>query len=254
MYLDIKGLVSVGIGNLIDPVELALALPFVHKEGGSPATPDEIQAEWESLKADKDALAKAGWKACTPRTHLQLSEQEIDTLVLTKAAQFESTLRSVTPEFASFDGWPADAQLGVMSMAWAMGPSFGKGWPKFRGAVAAGDWDGAAAECRMSDVGNPGLVPRNDANQQLFRNAATAVAQGLDIAILQYQPPRRTIRAGAAGPDVTYLQETLTARGQPVEVTGVFDHATVAAVIAFQGAMGLDADGIVGPQTWKAVG
>jgi hypothetical protein len=139
MYLDVKGLVTVGIGNLIDPVDLALALPFVHKQDESPATQDEIRAEWESLKADKDELAKAGWTACTPRTQLKLTDQDLDALVLSKAAQFEATLRSTTPEFASFDSWPADAQLGVLSMAWAMGPAFGNGWPNFRAAVATGD-------------------------------------------------------------------------------------------------------------------
>jgi GH24 family phage-related lysozyme (muramidase) len=253
MYLDVKGLVTVGIGNLIDPVDLALALPFVHKQDESPATQDEIRAEWESLKADKDELAKAGWTACTPRTQLKLTDQDLDALVLSKAAQFEATLRSTTPEFASFDSWPADAQLGVLSMAWAMGPAFGNGWPNFRAAVATGDWDGAAANCRMAEAGNPGLVPRNDANEQLFHNASNAVQQALDFSILQYQPPRRTIKAGASGPDVTYLQERLAANGQAIDVTGSFDAATITAVIAFQGAHGLDADGIVGPKTWNAL-
>ena len=31
MYLDTLGLVTVGLGNLIDPVELALELPFVYR-------------------------------------------------------------------------------------------------------------------------------------------------------------------------------------------------------------------------------
>src|SRR5207244_2818316 len=44
MYLDIKGLVKTGVGNLIDPVGLALKLPFVHKADGSPASEVEIRA------------------------------------------------------------------------------------------------------------------------------------------------------------------------------------------------------------------
>jgi GH24 family phage-related lysozyme (muramidase) len=31
MYLDTKGLVTIGIGNLIDPISLALTLPFQFK-------------------------------------------------------------------------------------------------------------------------------------------------------------------------------------------------------------------------------
>ena len=34
MYLDVKGLVTVGIGHLIDPVNMALKLEFGQKGGG----------------------------------------------------------------------------------------------------------------------------------------------------------------------------------------------------------------------------
>src|SRR5713226_1332348 len=56
MYLDIKGLVTVGVGNLVDPVGLAQALPFRFKNKpgiaspGAPATADQIAAEWQKLK------------------------------------------------------------------------------------------------------------------------------------------------------------------------------------------------------------
>ena len=35
MYLDMKGLVTVGIGQLIDPVDRALKLEFGHAGGGA---------------------------------------------------------------------------------------------------------------------------------------------------------------------------------------------------------------------------
>src|SRR5580704_1499007 len=31
MYLDVKGLVTIGVGNLIDPLPAAVGLPFVHR-------------------------------------------------------------------------------------------------------------------------------------------------------------------------------------------------------------------------------
>ena len=34
----------------------------------------------------------------------------------------------------------------------------------------------AAAECKMNEVGNPGLIPRNQANLTLFSNAGTVLA------------------------------------------------------------------------------
>jgi GH24 family phage-related lysozyme (muramidase) len=187
MYLDIKGLVTTGIGNLIDPVDSALAVEFVHNGDGDAASEDEIRSEWQSLKDDKDALAAAGWRACRPpRTQLTITDSAIDQLVSEKLFQFEATLRATTAQFASLDDWPADAQLGVLSMAWAMGPAFGTSWPNFRAAVEAGDWRGAASNCRMNEAGNPGLRPRNDANEQLFNNAAGAVDQGLDFSTLRY--------------------------------------------------------------------
>ncbi len=54
MYLDVLGLVTVGVGNLVDPITLAQALPlrFKNRPGiaapGSPATPDQIAAEWQT--------------------------------------------------------------------------------------------------------------------------------------------------------------------------------------------------------------
>src|SRR4051794_4085899 len=108
MYLDIKGLVTTGIGNLIDPVAAALAVQFVRNDDGADASPDGIRVEWQSLKDDKDALAAAGCHACRPpRTQLTLTDAAIDQLVGEKLSQFEATLRATTPDFASLDDWPA---------------------------------------------------------------------------------------------------------------------------------------------------
>ena len=60
---------------------------------------------------------------------------------------------------------------------------------------------------------------------------------------------RPTIRVGARGPHVVYLQQKLR-----VTADGVFGTGTQNAVIAFQRSKGLVADGIVGPRTWVALG
>lgn len=63
------------------------------------------------------------------------------------------------------------------------------------------------------------------------------------------------LKAGRSGPPVTELQEQLRARGfNPGRLDGVFGPGTEAAVIAFQRAEGLLADGIVGARTRKALG
>src|SRR3954447_21778389 len=73
MYVDIKGLVTIGFGNLIDPISYALALPFVKKAGNAPATQAEITAEWKLIK---DA-AILDYTALAPLTALKLTREAI---------------------------------------------------------------------------------------------------------------------------------------------------------------------------------
>jgi hypothetical protein len=257
MYLDRKALVSVGVGNLVDfsqdpnvvdPAAPAKELPFVHKADGTPASVDEIAGEWQLLK-DDPGLAEAGHLACEPLTKLMLTEPDIDALVGRKLDQFESVLRR-TPAFSDLDNWPADAQLGLIAMAWALGPAFGPGWPNFSAACEAKDWRGAAAEAFSSDF----APRRHEAHLKLFENAAVSAETGLDLATLLYQPPPPVLRSGSSGRWVTKLQESLRDAGVSVAVTGQFDAETDAAVRGFQAQAGLDPDGVVGPRTWAALG
>ena len=180
MYLDIKGLVTVAVGNLIDPVEYAQALPFRFKNKpgiaapGSPATKDQIAAEWQSLK-NNTKLAHLGHKACEPLTQLELDDDSMNHLIAQKLASNADFLKRQV-WFQAFDTWPADAQLGILSMTWAMGPGGPGGFPHFRAACQSLKFDVAATECKMDETGNPGVVPRNRANVVLFSNAAVVLA------------------------------------------------------------------------------
>jgi len=171
MYQDVKGLVSTGIGNLIDPVQAAVILPFVH-EDGTPAARDEIVAEWLRVKnqppdAQGRTAAQRGHLYARQITKLKLTPAGIQQVVENKLNQNDAFLRK---RFLAFEQWPADAQLATHSMAWACGPAFR--FPKLEAALRALDFHTAARECRMDETGNPGLKPRNVANQQLYENAA----------------------------------------------------------------------------------
>src|ERR1700693_2185560 len=182
MYVDVEQLVTVEVGNLIDPLSAAQALPFRFKNKpgiaapGAPATPDQIAAEWQTIK-NNHSLATKGYTACEPITQLELSDDAIDSLILSRLTQNESYLKR-QQWFQNFDTWPADAQLGLLSMAWAMGPGGPGGFPSFRAACQKLDFNTAAAECRMNEAGNPGLIPRNKANFTLFSNAAIVLQSG----------------------------------------------------------------------------
>jgi GH24 family phage-related lysozyme (muramidase) len=185
MYLDIKGLVTVGVGNLIDPVELAVKLPFRFRtEPHVAATSEQIAQEWHRIK-NNPALAKAGYRACEPLTRLGLDETAVDTLFASTLTVNEAILKK-TPSFEGFDSWPADAQLGLLSMAWALGPGGLARFTHFSAACRQLDFGGAAANCTINERGNPGVAPRNRADRTLFQNAAEVRRSGRDPAQLHY--------------------------------------------------------------------
>jgi hypothetical protein len=187
MYTDVLGLVTTGVGNLIDPMYSAMSLPWTRRADGALATQGEIVTEWQAVKRLRLA-ATPGY----PGRLLCLANDVIDTLVLRKLLLNEAFLAKRWVNWAT---WPADAQLGAHSCAWAAGP----GWaaPHFDAAVLAGDWSACAGtpgtsgddatthghawlrDSTAPDEGgqpnlNPGLRERNLANQVLFANAAKA--------------------------------------------------------------------------------
>lgn len=179
MYLDILGLVTTAIGVMIDPLLLAKGLPWLH-EDGTPASKDEIIAEWMRIKNAK-YLAKEGLEGARKIATLHLSEEGIQGVVDSKLRTVEAILKQRFPEW---DSWPADAQMGVLSMSWAMGPSFH--FTNFEAACRARNWLQAARQCHMSDTNNRGLAPRNAENVVLFQNAFVVEWHGLDPETLQY--------------------------------------------------------------------
>lgn len=128
-------------------------------------------------------LAQKGHRAARPFCNLRLLEKDIDALANRRLLENEKILNLAFPKFQEF---PADAQLAICSMAWAMGAFFFRKWPKFMKAVNAQDWNQAAADCLMKTAGNPGLKPRNEANVKLFHTAAGPTE--LPIRILRGYP------------------------------------------------------------------
>src|SRR6185369_2729416 len=129
-------------------------------------SPGEVADAWTKVH-DAQSYAKLGggnayWAHLTS---LRLDHDGIAQLVKSKLAANEEILKK---RFPAWESWPADAQLGTLSMAWAMGPNFN--FPRFQAAVTQliPDFRAAAAESKMGEAGNPGLVPRNLANRALF--------------------------------------------------------------------------------------
>jgi GH24 family phage-related lysozyme (muramidase) len=171
IYLDIKGLATVGLGCLIEPAAQAQALPFVWRGTDRRATPDEITRDWVTIKRNR-MLAHLGAGRARAYTNLELLPDGIEALAFHRLKLHEDYF--VAHTFAAFSEYPADVQLGIHSMSWAMGCGFGPRFPKFVKRAINLNWEGCAAECRIKAIGNPGLVPRNHANVRLFNAAAAS--------------------------------------------------------------------------------
>lgn len=176
-YLDIKGLVTVGIGNLIDPVSSALELPWVLEGSGDSATPEQVIADWNALKHEQ-RLSKLHYNYARPLTKIRLTDEGVDMLVKRKLLANEAYMRA---RLTGWDLWPADAQLFASSMAWAVGPGWVGIFKNCTAFLLDRDWDNAAKCAAIKTDGNPGLVPRNAANQVCLHNASTVTAQHLPI-------------------------------------------------------------------------
>lgn len=177
MYADVKGLITTGVGNLIDPVQYAVPLNW-RKPSGVLAMRNEIIAEWNRVKDDKNA-AHMGHTYAARITSLRLREEDVRAMVLLKLASNDMFL---SRRFKAWESWPADAQMAIHSLAWAAGTAFV--FPKLERALNNEDFVTASVEVKMSEVGNPGLKPRNKANRIMLLNAANVVENGLDKEIL----------------------------------------------------------------------
>lgn len=105
-------------------------------------------------------------------------------------------------------------------------------------------WEICIPKGRKVDT-NP-LFPLDELRAAVFGGAAPPAPAAAPIAGAVKTPP--TLRKGSTGDDVKRLQAALH-----VFTDGDFGPKTEAALKEFQKASGLVADGICGPQTWKAL-
>ena len=169
LYTDKDGWVTTGIGNKVDPISQALSLPW--KVNGRPASQDEIAQAWKTVKEAWPGVQSFN---SAKLTNLRLDDDGLHALVNRTLKTNDAALARA---YAGYPNWPADAQLGINSMSWAMGTGHIVPGGDFRNFMAAlnrnpPDFRAAAAASHIDDRGNPGLVPRNEANKLLFENAA----------------------------------------------------------------------------------
>lgn len=185
LYADIRGLVTIAYGNLVDPMSHAINLPLMHP-GGLPASTAEKASAWQAVKNDRDA-ARKGHLYARGLTKLRLTREGMSDLALGKLDSNDTVLRKRIPDWEEL---PACAQMAMHSLAWACGP--GANFPKLFSAIVARDFDACAVYIHMSEVTpegikNAGLVPRNVRNKVLMRNAQRVQDFKLDPDLLEWE-------------------------------------------------------------------
>ncbi|WP_433971971.1 glycoside hydrolase family protein [Tunturiibacter lichenicola] len=141
MYRDTVGKITVGVGLMLPDAEAAQALPFTL--GTSPATPEEIAAEYTRVDTLPLGRAPAFYKSPTA---LQLTQQTIDAKLTSVLEGFEADLRTQLPHYDTF---PDTVKMALLDMIYNLGPAgLFKGFPHLIAAVDAGAW-AEAAECCM---------------------------------------------------------------------------------------------------------
>ncbi len=213
MYCDVFGYITTGVGNLINTLAQALALPWLLADG-TKASPADIKADFDLCRANATAWAKLKWTVYAPKLRCHLSEDAIDDLVKRQLAANETTYRKRWPKYDEFS---ADAKIAIHSMGWAVGAGFYVKFGNLAKCIDAEDWAGAAASCKIRDGldtpqksdDNLGIVPRNKRNKLLFANAQIVKERGLDPSVLYWPgsakddtplptiPPTRAIDAVA---------------------------------------------------------
>lgn len=196
-YLDVKGLLTVGLGCLIDPPETAASLPWVFADGSS-APAAEVLAQLRSLKA-RQVLKNYRFDslAVLSATTIRLTDAGVLDLASKRMLANEDFY---VKAFPGYQTWPADAQLFAHSMGWAVGA----GWPSIFGncsrllrsdppqfllaATSRPDArpEDASAPCDISTHNNAGIVPRNAQNRLLLSNAQLVIDRGLPRDVLYW--------------------------------------------------------------------
>lgn len=185
-YRCVANKVTIGDGCIAEPIELAFKMPLRRLGDGQLASREEIRAEWEKIKNAPGLDTQGAWGA-RKLAKLYLPPEAIETLTWER---FRATANDLAHRYPGFPAWPAAAQLATLGMAWALGTEkLQRLFVRWGRAVAAEDWGGAAAECKILEDGNAGVINRNLANRALFLFAAESDPEDLPPWVGKSEPP-----------------------------------------------------------------
>lgn len=161
MYLDTKGLVTVGIGKMLPNVESAQNLNFVFKNSSVPADNEAIAESFNLLKTKVPGKLASFY---SQYTDLILPSSEIDDLLKLDTFFF---YRGIADKIEGFPAYPEPAQEAMLDMAFNLGVhGLFRKFPTFIAHARAKNWEGCAKECNRLGIGDE----RNQHTKQLFES------------------------------------------------------------------------------------
>lgn len=162
MYLDTRGNVTVGVGQLLSTVADAQQLPFVRRTTQASASAEEIEADFNNVASQQAGQVAQAYQQYT---QLELTQEAIDALLDQRIAEFQDGLQGA---YQGFDSYPDTVQEALLDMSFNLGLSgLVNKFPKLRQAAEAGNWQVCAQECKRRGISDE----RNQATQELFEQA-----------------------------------------------------------------------------------
>lgn len=161
MYLDTRGLVTGGVGQMLRDAAAACQLPFQSPHGGI-ADLDSVIADWKRVKAMEAGHSPSFYHSDSSPT---LLASDITTLLRSRVVGFDGQLQGYYPHYNSF---PDAVKLALLDMIFNLGFGGLLKYPSMNAAINSGDWLGAANQCHR----NGPSEARNEWTKNQFLSAA----------------------------------------------------------------------------------
>lgn len=166
MYLDTRGNVTIGVGQLVRNTEDAEQLHLICRETQQQATAEQVSNEFDRMSQQEPGKIAVSYKTVTK---LEMTHQGVDELLDQRIDEFTKGIKT---KLSDFDSYPEPAQEALLDMAFNLGVAgLNRKFPTMMGAAARKDWQTCAAECSRRGISDH----RNQATQALFQAADTAV-------------------------------------------------------------------------------
>jgi GH24 family phage-related lysozyme (muramidase) len=176
LYLDTRGNRTIGIGTHLRKGEKWEAIPFVFKDSGVAASPDDVALERKRVENFRNAFpgdqSRLGAKAYESVTQLRVDPAWLQARATRDVAYFGESLQRLFPKFRSF---PGPAKSALLDMVYNGGASgLLANFPEFTKAVLRQDWVTAAEQSARTKISSV----RNQQTRYRLLQAANRIQYG----------------------------------------------------------------------------